>query len=120
MIKEQLQRARQLDQTHFTDTNAAAVYSPSKGVKGEITSIFVANNSGSAITYNIFHDDDGTTYSNLTSLFFGVELAANSTDLITLEEAGVIVDGDTDGTVGAQCNTANVMTITLYGWEITN
>jgi len=119
MIKEQLQRSRQLGQLAPANTTAAAIYSPSKGVIGEVSLLLICNTSSSPVAYRIFHDKDGNTYAVGNALFYDVSLAANSTDIISLDFFGLAVLGDDDGTLGVRTDTADDVTFTVYGWEIT-
>ena len=118
MITEQLQTARQLGQGTPANTTAVAIYSPRNGIKGEIGSIIVCNTGTNIIKYRIFHDADGSTYADASALFYDVTLGSGETDIICFKEIGLIVDGDTDGTLGIRTDTADDMTVTLYGWEL--
>ena len=118
MNTEQLQRARQMGQLAPANTTAAAIYSPATGVKGEVNLIIVCNTGTTIVKYRIFHDADGSTYADGSALFYDVSLGSGETDTICCEP-GIIVDGENSGTIGVRTDTANDLTFTVYGWEIT-
>lgn len=103
----------QLGQLTPADTNAASIYSPAAGIVTEITSIVVTNTDGSAHTYRIFHDEDGSTYSTATALWYDVSIAANTT--VVLEPLAFMADSD--GNLAIRTNSANNLTFTVYGKE---
>ncbi len=104
---------KQLFQTRPADTNAASAYSPADYTISTIESIIVANNTGSAATYRIFHDEDGTTYSEATALFYDVSLAANTSVEIETD----IYMQDSSGNLAVRSGTGNALTFTGYGLE---
>jgi len=106
---------KQLAQSRPSDTNAVSIYSPGADTESIIKSIVVCNTTGLAVTYRIFHDDDGTTYDESTALFFDVSLAANSTDTLELN----LTMNDSSGNIAVRTGTANGLTFTVYGAEIT-
>lgn len=116
--KEILGTSRQLGQVKPGDTNNHLLYEPSQGVRGTVRAIFVTNGTGVDRTFRIFHDADGTTYSQDTALFYDTTIAANTTYLIDMKEPGVTIDGDIDGTIAARADSADALTFTIYGTEI--
>ena len=105
---------KQLGQLRPADTVAASLYSPPASTTAIIKSIVVSNTTGSAATFRIFLDEDGTTYDESTAHFFDVNIGANTT---------VIVDTywamDTDaGNLAVRSGTSNALTFTAYGAEI--
>jgi len=108
---------KQLGQSTPADTNAASIYSPGTNVvTAQITAIVACNTSGSDATYRLFHDNDGTTYSTATALFYDEALAANSTEIISVP----IFMNDPDGNIAIRSSSANDITFTVYGIEIIN
>ncbi len=107
---------KQLGQARENSTDAVPVYSPPTGIIATIvTSILVCNTTGSAAKYRLFHDNNGTTFDESTALFFDATIAANTTvDL----EIFLAMD-DSDGNLAYRTDTANALTITVYGAEIT-
>ena len=76
---------KQLGQLRPANTTAASLYSPGANTETIVKSILVCNTTGGAVTYRIFHDDDGTTYDENTALFWEMSLAANSTDVLEVD-----------------------------------
>jgi hypothetical protein len=106
---------KQLGQSRINGTTATSVYSPAVGVTAIIKTIYIANQSGSADTYRLFVDDDGTTYDQTTALFYDIVIEADE----TLQIDTFIAMNDPSGNVAFQNGTANALTITLFGAEIT-
>ena len=105
---------RQLAQVRPANTNNTDAYSPADGVTTEVETIIVCNHTGASINYRIFHDEDGTTYTQATALYFDVPLAANTTAEITFP----IYMNDPAGFIGVRSSTGDGLTFTLYGKEI--
>lgn len=117
--RSKISKRRQLNQVELTTANATTVYNPSYGVRGAVQTMFVTNYTSSSASYSIYQDADGNTTSNATALFISCPITANTTDIIEVDN-GIIVDGTDSGTLIFQSNTANALTITLYGEEITS
>ena len=84
-------------------------------LRTEITSIFVCNTSGSAVTFRLFHDEGGTTYATTNALFYDKSVPANDTIVIRSEYAGsVIIMAPTDS-LGVRTSAANDLTFSIYG-----
>lgn len=107
----------QLGQLRPADTNAASVYSPAADVTTEVTSIVIANTTALAAAFRLFLDDNGTTYDQTTALYYDHSVAAN--DSITLPESGVggWWMADSTGNLAFRTDTANALTITVFGTE---
>ena len=71
---------KQLAQIRPANTTAVSAYSPAANVRTEIKRIVICNTTGSAVTFQLFLDDNGTIYDQTTALFYDVSLAADSTD----------------------------------------
>lgn len=83
-----------------------------------VTRIVVANVTGAAAAYSIYHDDDGATFSTATALFYAVSLGANSTEMIEFPlnaygSGGIIIPRA--GHLGVQTDTGSSLTFTVYG-----
>lgn len=102
-----------LGQARPADTTAVSIYSPGDGIKTELQTIIVSNTTAGALTYRIFHDEDGITYDQSTALFYDVSLAANSTD--TIEVTLWMVN--TNGSFAVRTSSASGLTFTVYGIE---
>jgi hypothetical protein len=81
----------------------------------EVTLIITVNRNASPVLVQIFHDDDGSTYDTTTEILRTDE-AANASDIMfQAQHAGsgiMLVPG---ATLGAQIETANDVTISVYG-----
>ena len=108
-------KEKQLGQLRPDNTTAASVYSPSPNVTWVAKSLVICNTSGALAKARIFHDEDGTTYDETTALMWDVDVMADETVFIDNFLAG----SDSTGNVGVRTDTANALTFTLYGAEIT-
>ena len=106
---------KQLGQLMPTNTTAASLYSPGASTQTLIKSIVVCNTSAGAVTYRIFHDDNGTTYDTTTALYYDVSLAGNTSIILSLN----LVMDDSTGNLAVRTSSANDLTFTCYGAEIT-
>lgn len=84
-------------------------------LRTEITQIVVCNTTGSATTYDVYHDDDGTTYSTDTALFYGVALPANTTVTIVSDALGSGFMMARGASLGVKPGTDQAVTFTVYG-----
>jgi len=106
---------RQLGQLRPADTNAASLYSPVSNIVTMISSVFISETSGTARTFRIFHDDNGTTFDETTALYFDVAIAANTTTPISLN----IFMSDPAGNLAVRSSANSALTFTVYGEELT-
>lgn len=102
---------KQLGQLRPGDTDPASLVSPAENSTVTVRQIFVANTTGSAATFRIFVDDDGSTYDQGTALYYDVGIAANATERI---DCFIHMD-NADGNLGVRSNTANALTFTAFG-----
>ena len=110
---------KQLGQLRPADTNAASLYSPAAGVIAEIEALYVCNQTSGALTFRVFHDNDGTTYDETTALYFDVSVAANITKRVPDDgNLGVWMDKST-GNFAVRSSANDGFTFTLYGIEHT-
>jgi|TARA_R110000824_G_scaffold269891_1_gene458358 hypothetical protein len=105
---------QQLAQKRENSTNAVSVYSPPANTTVVIKNVTVCNQTGSAATFRIFIDDNGTTYDENTALYFDEAIAANTTREINTFWAM----NNADGNLAYRSGTANAVTITVFGAEI--
>ena len=103
----------QLAQSRPSGTSAVSLLSPSANERLLVGSIIVANTTGSPAGYSIYHDEDGSTYDETTTLAFGVSLDANS--LIELSFSIPMIN--TSGNLAIQTDTSNALTFTAYGFK---
>ena len=106
---------KQLGQARENSTNAVSVYSPAASTETIIKSIIVANTTASDVAVRIFVDDDGTTYDESTAIIYDVDVPANGN--LTIDEP--ICMNDSSGNLAYRSATANALTITVSGIEIT-
>ncbi len=106
---------KQLGQLLPANTNAASLYSPAANVTAELTGLLVANVTGNTPAYRIFIDDNGTTYSTATALYYDVVLAANRT--VYTKFSPPIWMADSSGNLAVRSSAASEINFTLYGIE---
>ncbi len=106
---------KQLGQARENSTNAVSVYSPGASTTAIIKAIVVCNQTANNETFRIFIDDDGTTYDQTTALFYDVSILANS----TVEIEGWFPMNNSSGNIAYRSSTANALTISVFGAEIT-
>jgi hypothetical protein len=94
---------------------AESAYSPGASETAIIKSITVCNNTGSADSYSIFLDDDGTTYSEETCLFFDQAIAANETHILSVYWPM----NNSAGNLAVEAATTDAVTFTVFGAVIT-
>ena len=106
---------KQLGQLRPANTTAASLYSPAVGVTAIVKALYVTNTSLVVATFRICVDDNGSTFDESTALFWDVTLNANT----TLELYTFIAMNDSAGNIGVRTDTANALTFTAFGAEIT-
>jgi len=106
---------KQLGQRRDNDTSAHSVYSPGASTTAVIKTITLMNTTSTDATIRLFIDDDGTTYDQSTAILYDVIIDANS--LLQLD--GFYPMNDASGNLAYQQGTANAITITVFGAEIT-
>lgn len=102
-----------LAQARPANTTAATAYTAS--IQTEITRIVVANTSGGAATFRIFHDDDGSTYDQTTALYYDIAAAADTTYTIEAAGQGTGLFVAPTGTIGVRTSVNSAFTFSLYG-----
>jgi len=106
---------KQLCQRRDNDTNTHAMYGPPANTIAIIRTIVIANTTGSSATIRLFLDDDGSTYDESTAMMYDVPIPANT----TIQLDGFYPMNDPDGNLAYQQGTANALTVTVFGVEIT-
>ena len=102
---------KQLAQHRENSTNAVSIYSPGNSQTAIIKTITLCNTTGSAATFRLFLDDDGTTYDESTARYYDKSLDGKA----TLEINTFWAMNDPDGNLAFQNATANAITITVDG-----
>ena len=108
---------QELFQALPSNTSNLAVYSPAAAGQTVVRSIFVCNNSASDVAFRIFVDDNGSTATTATALFYDQVAPANTT--IELLKGGVIMMNDTTGNITVRSATGSAISYTGYGAVIT-
>lgn len=106
---------KQLGQHRINSTTATSIYSPGASTTAIIKAIVVCNQTTGAETFRLFLDDNGTTYDQTTALFYDTAIAANTTVLID----SYWPMNDANGNLATRTSTANALTFTVFGVEIT-
>jgi len=104
----------QLGQSRPANTTAVSIYTLPSNTKTKVNSMSICNTSGSAATYRVFHDVNGTTYDQTTALFYDISLAADQS--VEWEPANLWLN-NTSGNIAVRTGTGNAVTFTLYGEE---
>jgi len=102
-------KGKQLGQLLPADTNAASLFSPTEPTI--IKSIVVCNVTSTAYTFRIFLDDDGTTYSTATALFY--DTAINGNETVELDVYWPM--SDTAGNLAVRSSNASSINFTAFG-----
>ncbi len=106
---------KQLGQLRPANTTAASLYSPAASTTAVIKTIVICNTSGTATTFRIFQDDNGTTYDETTALFWDHTIAADTTVQVDV----FLAMNDSTGNLAVRTGTADALTFTCAGAEIT-
>lgn len=104
---------RQLAQSQPTVTTAASLYSPGNGVQGIVKKIIICNSSGADAAFDLFHDDNGTTYDGTTQLYKDNTVTAGLTRVLD-DELYV----DSSGNIAVASDATAALTFTAYGEEV--
>ncbi len=84
-------------------------------LRTEVTRIVVCNTTGGAVTYSIYHDDDGTTYDQSTSRSYETSIAANTTVTYVADAAGAGFAMQRGASIGVKPSADLAITFTFYG-----
>jgi hypothetical protein len=105
---------KQLGQLRPANTTAASIYSPSADVPWVAKTVIACNTSAAVAKARVFHDDDGSTYDETTAIVWDMEVNAGESAIIDIFMAG----GNASGNVAVRTDTADALTFTLYGAEL--
>jgi len=110
--------SKQLGQLRPSDNTAASLYSPATGVRAIVDTIMVVNTTDAAVKYRIFHDDNGTTYNEVTTILgFDISFVARGVDILRDLNLGMF---DSTGNLAVRTDTGNALNFTAYGREFDN
>jgi len=102
-----------LGQARPTDTNALDLYTVPAGGQTVISTIIVANVTGTDAAFDLFARPDAATADEGTAIAFGTVIKSNTSQSITI---GATVDAA--DVVSVRSATANAITFTAFGLEI--
>lgn len=105
---------KQLGQLRPANTSAASIYQVPASTTAIISRVEIQNVTAGAETFSIFHDADGSTYSEATALFFESPIAAKGHVAIDCHWAA----NNSSGNFAVKSSTGNAITFTFYGVEI--
>lgn len=108
---------KQLGQLRPANTTAASLYSPGSNMDVHITLLIVCNTTGSAATFRLFHDEDGTTYDATTALYYDKSVSNGDVVVISYNDNNGIWMGNSSGNLAVRTDTGNALTFTVYGKE---
>lgn len=97
------------------NTSAATLYTQSNLPVLEVTAICVCNTTGTAATFRLFHDQDGTTYAANNALYYDKSVPANDSIWIRAESMGAGIFLSEGDSLGIQSGTADALTFSAYG-----
>jgi len=104
---------RQLGQSRPAGVTADSLYSPDDGVVTTVEKLVVVNTGASAL-FDVYHDEDGSTYNQSTALYYSRTIVANETLLVDL---GLYMNNP-NGNIGVRTSVTSALTFSLYGTEI--
>lgn len=102
---------RILAQSRPSGTSNTALYTKGTKKLAHISHLVICNTTGSAVTYRVFLDADGTTYDETTAIYYDVSIGANTTEFVDID-ATIEVDG---GSIGIRTSTGSALNFTLMG-----
>jgi hypothetical protein len=103
-----------LGQAAPADTSIANAYTVPTGKEAIVSSIAIANVTGTAALYEVYVRINGATAAASNALVFDASAGANSTTVI---QAGITLSaGDI---ISVQAGTANAVTFHVFGTEVT-
>ena len=105
---------KQLGQARDNDTSTHSVYSPGAKVTAIITTVVLANTSSRSAEVNVYIDDDGTTYDESTCIAPNILIPRGASEIIM----GFFPMNNSSGNLAYKQGTANAITITAFGVEI--
>ena len=94
-------------------TTAVAIFQAS--VTTEVSLIHVVNSSDASANFSLFHDDDGSTFNETTTLYWEHAIAANTTFRIAAPSVGAGIMMAAGGTLGVTSSVVGALTISIYG-----
>jgi hypothetical protein len=95
----------------------AATLLTAADLKIEITLILavVSRTAGGAITFDLFQDDDGTTYDDSTLIFAGQKSINDDPIVFQAQHPGSGIHLGPNGSIGGSCSVVDDITFSIYG-----
>lgn len=84
-------------------------------LRTEVTRIVVCNVTTSDATFDIYHDDDGSTYTVATALYYERTVSAKTSFVISSEAIGSGISIEQGGRLGVKTSTDLAVTFSIYG-----
>ena len=106
---------QQLAQVRPAGTVAVSAYSPPASTTAVIRSVVIVNTTASIATFQLFADNDGSTFDESTALIWAGPLDGGQTAIVN--EFWAL--NNVLGNFGVRTDTANALTFTLWGAELT-
>ena len=103
-----------LGQSAPADTSNANLYTVPSSTEAVISTIAVANTTGTDATYRIFVRDNGAAAAVSNALVYDATAAANTTTTISV---GITVNAS--DVISVRSGTANALTFHAFGTEVT-
>lgn len=101
---------RQLAQTRPSDTLAASALT---GALYDVDLIIVTSTTANDTVFSIYHDDDGSTYSEATALYYQAPISSKDVAYVAFEVP--IPLSNIAGNLAVQSGEASGITFTIYG-----
>jgi hypothetical protein len=111
----EMEKHKILYQGRLANTTANSLLVPALKQKFIVTNIFLCNTTAGAITANLFFTTTGVVWGVTNALYYNLAIAAASTEKLVFS---LPVAVDYSGGIGAQSNTADALTITIFGYEV--
>lgn len=109
-------RDRQLAQVRLTSIGLLTAYTSSEGKRTIVKDVDICNTGDVEVIFSIFVDDDGAVYDETTAIHWEQPIPAKTT--VTLRKELFLTELSV-GTIGLGTNTANALTFTINGTEMT-
>lgn len=91
------------------------MYAPTTAKRAFITKVIACNTTGSAAAASLFLDIDGTTYTQVTAIWYGKSVPANDSVEIDFHDGLELKSG---GNLAVQTGTGSALTFTVIGREL--
>ena len=93
--------------------SAATAYTAT--LRTEVTRIMVCNTTANSVGFDVYHDDDGTTYAQGTALYYSQSVSGNATFAITFDGAGGGIFMQRGASLGVKPSVDLALTFSVYG-----